>query len=42
MDPDPQDQHVFGPPGFGPDPLLVRGADPDPDPTPGREDNVAG
>jgi len=26
-DPDPQDPHVFGPPGSG---SLVRGADPDP------------
>jgi hypothetical protein len=30
-DPDPQDPHVFGPPGSGSGP-FVRGTDPDPDP----------
>jgi hypothetical protein len=29
-EPDPQDPHVFGPPGSG---SLVRGTDPDPDPS---------
>jgi hypothetical protein len=29
-DPDPQDPHVFGPPGSGP---LVKGMDPDPHPS---------
>jgi hypothetical protein len=32
-DPDPQDPHVFGPPGSDPDP-LVRDTDQDPDPGP--------
>jgi hypothetical protein len=32
-EPDPQDPHVFGPPGSGSDP-LVRGAEPDPAPDP--------
>jgi hypothetical protein len=31
-DPDPPDPHIFGPPGPGSDP-LVRGIDPDPDPS---------
>ncbi len=34
MDPDPQDPHVFGPPRYPTDPdQLVRGKDPDPDPS---------